>query len=1121
MVLSAVYIKGFKTFARPVRMPLTGGITAIVGPNGSGKSNITDAILFALGEGSPSLLRAGLMNDLIFSGADSLPPAGAAEVTLVMDNASGAISLPYEEVSLTRRISRGGETEYRINGARARLTDVRAVSGEAGLGRHSILRQGAVDAIVSGGAAACRNALEEAAGLGVFRRRRLAAARKLERAADRLESSSRLEAELSGQLRRIEVEAVAAREYREIEARYRQLSLAHLHRIVTRDLQQMRGRLAEIEEKVLALRARQESLDEERRRFAAEEKDLAGRLRLAEETIQGIENGSETLRIEALRAERVSLRLEGARDRGVDRSRLISRLQNELDEADSKVREMEGLIGGLKEEHSRRKEALASLEEHAAGLRARHAKVSQQRARLSADLGALRERRERLQGRLDAPDGLGDLELQRLGEMEEEVGSYSPEGLRIRGEALLGRLKKLRAAASERAAEANRRRGVLAALVGRTEAEIQALRTPEQAGETGGKRLHEILRPHPGYEAAVEAALGDLARGVLVQSLDEGLKFLSANETSGPAERIVVRLDAEKVSRNGSRPGKPLLECVEVLDTSFADALQRLLGGAYVLEGADDTTPNGVPKSGYDVAVTSDGLRFTRTSASRRAPDGDFARQTRLAEEERRLGTLKNRLGEELYDLRETASLASGQLGERNAEAEALASLASRTARAARLLASETVRRTRRTQATRERRATYETDLGAIEAQIQSAGERLHEVGEAERHTKEELDAAVSAVEPKYAEARETAGRLARTRTDLHGLRDHRARISRGISGLKNARTADETARRTLLARRAVEHARRLDDAARERLARLRLYRSEIARLQAESSRKRAGLAGEIGDVAGDLARSTSEATALAGELSRAEEAARAAEAEISEEWGATLEIARAATEALPETAKSDSERERARLARKLKTFGDVNLLAISQEGTLRERYEFVSVQRADAEEAATEIERIIQGVDGEIEARFEATFREVRRAFSEMVPRMLDGAAGELEVSEEGVEIGLRLKRRGWRPLRVLSGGERSLLALSFLFSIFLGRFGVQAGAAPGAFCMLDEAEAALDDLNLARFLAVVDSYRAHGQFLLVTHQKRTMAAADVLYGVSPDASGASVVVSKRLTGD
>src|SRR3712207_3979032 len=198
-------------------MPLEGGITAIVGPNGSGKSNITDAVLFALREQSPGVLRAGSMSELIFSGSATRPAAGAAEVTLVLANDSGEISLPYREVSVTRRISRTGETEYRINGTRARLQDVRAVAGEAGIGRHSILRQGAVDAIVAGGPTACRFALEEAAGLGVFRRRRLSASRRLEQAAAPPEESRQLETELANQLRRIESEATAAREYRELE----------------------------------------------------------------------------------------------------------------------------------------------------------------------------------------------------------------------------------------------------------------------------------------------------------------------------------------------------------------------------------------------------------------------------------------------------------------------------------------------------------------------------------------------------------------------------------------------------------------------------------------------------------------------------------------------------------------------------------------------------------------------------------------------------------------------------------------------------------------------------------------------------------------------------------------
>ncbi|HEX8291266.1 MAG TPA: AAA family ATPase, partial [Pyrinomonadaceae bacterium] len=288
-MLSAIYIKGFKTFARPVRMPLEGGITAIVGPNGSGKSNVTDAVLFALGEQSPGVLRAGAMGELIFSGSESLPAASAAEVTLVFDNASGEISLPYAEVSVTRRISRAGETEYRINGSRSRLADVRAVAGEASLGRHSILRQGAVDAIVAGGAAACRQALEEAAGLGVYRRRRISASRRLERADDQLEKSRQLEAELASQLRRIQTEAEAARRYRELESRFRELSLAHLYRVATRELGDLRDRLRDSEFGVRSLEETEREIRQRGEEIEGRLRDLAAGLGEAERRAEALE----------------------------------------------------------------------------------------------------------------------------------------------------------------------------------------------------------------------------------------------------------------------------------------------------------------------------------------------------------------------------------------------------------------------------------------------------------------------------------------------------------------------------------------------------------------------------------------------------------------------------------------------------------------------------------------------------------------------------------------------------------------------------------------------------------------------------------------------------------------
>src|SRR5215212_5369941 len=305
-------------------MPLEDGITSIVGPNGSGKSNITDAVLFALGEQSPGVLRAGAMGDVIFSGSETLPAASAAEVTLVLDNEEGGISLPYTEVSISRRISRAGETEYRINGSRTRLADVRAVAGEVGLGRHSILRQGAVDSIVAGGAAACRLALEEGAGLGVFRRRRVSASRRLEKANAQLERSRHLEAELEGQLRRIEREADAAREYREIEARYRELSLAHLYRIATRESDGLRLKLEGARAQAAKLAGREREIREEDSGLERRMRHLEDDLRQTESLLEALEDGAEDLRTAALRSDRNVLRLEAGRGRERERRLAIS-----------------------------------------------------------------------------------------------------------------------------------------------------------------------------------------------------------------------------------------------------------------------------------------------------------------------------------------------------------------------------------------------------------------------------------------------------------------------------------------------------------------------------------------------------------------------------------------------------------------------------------------------------------------------------------------------------------------------------------------------------------------------------------------------------------------------------
>ena len=1091
-MLSAIYIKGFKTFARPVRMPLEGGITAIVGPNGSGKSNVTDAVLFALGEQSPNVLRAGAMGELIFSGSESLPAASAAEVTLVFDNASGEISLPYAEVSVTRRISRAGETEYRINGSRSRLADVRAVAGEAGLGRHSILRQGAVDAIVAGGAAACRQALEEAAGLGVYRRRRVSASRRLERADDQLEKSRQLESELANQLRRIQTEAEAARRYRELESRYRKLSLAHLYRVATRELGGLREKRRDADSTVETLEASERSVRQRGEEIEGRLRELAASLGEAERRVEALEDATEDLRAENLRADRTLLRLESALGRRGERYAVLSQLREELDLTTRKLAGLEERSGSLAAERDAARQEARDRQRDADAARRKSSESGGERSRLAAELDRLRARLAGL-----GADGRASVSEEGLARLRRVVGEIGARG----GDGPGDRVRDLASGATGALGRAeacfegvSRRRGELAAAVGRAESRVRRLRAAEPASE--GTRLYEVVRPRPGFEAAVEAALGDHGAGVLAENLDEGVRLLSETDP------VALRLDAEHAGGDG--PGRPLLECVEVLDGRYAGAVERLLGGIFVV----DHPAEGANLNGH-VAVTTDGLRLTRTSVSMKSTAGNFAREARLASELDLLEALKNGPGGTLYDLRDGIQTASERLAAVSEDLQVLRGLHERTLRARRSLDSDAGRRLAAAEGARRRLLARELEAGEISGRISDTERSLSEAQKTAASDRDASDRATTAVEAARAAAADLDRRLRSLRAAISDGKNRQNALSGRLR--KASATGGEAPDE--LAKRAADLSTSLLATVRERRSGLRRARAELSETHRRVSEERSQLSRRAVEVAGELATARAEAARFAEEVARAEAASEGSAEEIQTEWASTLDAARAEADKHPE----DTEAERQTLARRLKRFGDVNLLALSQEEHLRERHEFVAAQRADAEEAATELSRIIQSVDREIEVRFSATFGRVRGAFGEIVPKMLAGASGTLDLSEEGVEVGIRLGRKGWRPLRVLSGGERALLALSFLFSIFLSR----PTGGSGAFCILDEAEAALDDVNLARFLSVVDSHRSGGQYLLVTHQKRTMAAADVLYGVVQDASGATTVVSKRLQGE
>lgn len=1078
-------------------MPLEDGITAIVGPNGSGKSNVTDAVLFALGEQSPGLLRAGSMGGLIFSGSDSLAAAAAAEVTLVLDNESGTISLPYAEVSVSRRISRGGDTEYRINGSRARLSDVRSVAGEAGMGRHSILRQGAVDSIVSGGAAACRLALEEAAGLGVYRRRRLSASRRLEQADTQLEQSRQLESELSVQLLRIEREATAAREYRELEARYRGLSLAHLYRVAMKGLEDRRNQLSEAEAKVAKLVEQEAAQKQEETTLEPEIREREAEIRRLEKVLERLEDLSEGLQAESGRTERALFRTESQRGGEGERARVTAQLKQELQKVSQALESLEREASSLEKEHGESKAQVSHLQREREKARRDYSDAEGRERRLSVRLEKLRARRDQR----EIPEPVLEVdEITSLKSLTEKVLAASAETTGDGVERLRRSLRERRTALQEKTSEISRRRGTLEAALRRCKSRIEALQKVETSGENV-TRLQEIIRARPGFETAVEAAIGETGKGILAQDVAEGMRLLSTTE------RVALRLDAAKIEARERPPGKPLFECLEVVDDGYTEVVERLLDGIYVVDEPADNAPS----NGY-VVVTRDGLRLTRTSVSRRNAEGSFVREARLTGERKRLASLEREPGLMLDGLQGNVDDFSGRVRDLDGDLNRISEIRARTERAAASISREAGRRSGRASSVRARMLERERSAGVLEQEITTVTQESKELEQTVGQNRTKLEAASEAAGSALEEFEALDRRLSTLRNAISAGKRRSTAISAELKKIEGVSEGivDRVGR---CAFRTSEAAQALAANLRERRLKLRSRRSGCAETLRGFSEQRNTLSKRSAELAGDLATARAAATRLSEDLERDEQLASDAAEEIQAEWGATPESAQEESERQPDSL----EPERQRLARKIKRFGDVNLLALSQESQLRERHEFIATQRADAEAAASELNRIILDVDGEIETRFAETFGRVQGAFREIVPRMLSEASGRMELSEEGVEIRLRLGRRGWRSLNVLSGGERALLALSFLFSIFLSR----PNESSAAFCMLDEAEAALDDVNLARFLAVVDSYRSSGQFILVTHQKRTMAAADVLYGVTQDASGATVVVSKRLTGE
>src|SRR4051812_48780183 len=1042
MHLRSIALKGFKSFPDRTKLDFTPGVSVIVGPNGSGKSNVTDAVLWALGEQSPLAVRGQTMQDVIFAGGHGLPSRSAAEVEVVIDNGDGGLPSEFSEISIVRRLDRSGEGEYRLNGARCRLVDVIDALSDTGLGKemHSVVSQGRVEAIIHSKPRDRRLLIEEAAGLGKHRKRRRRAQLKLERTQDNLARALDVEREARSRLRPLKRQAEAA----EVHARIERQSLEARLELARDALGSSARELASAEEAAAAARA---DRDEAERELTA----VAERRSAAEEAFAAQSRVREALsgRVHAARSafERIGMRLERARD--VSRAATDAAARREV--------ELEALLAAEREAPPPDAGAgrIAEIEAELAALASdRSRRLEEQLAELSAELEAVRARHATAAGVVAG----------RRSELEQ--AEQAAEAARSRR------------ADADRALESARRE---AATTGAELATVnQYLRT---AGEApgGARSLADTLGVEPGYEQAVAAVLGPLLSAGLVDDLAAGERLLGAARDGGSA--LLPREPGGRASKPPVPGAVPLLSVVKTEHES-------LLADTWLMDSLDD-----LPAGFTGTAVTRSGrVLFGATGELRQAPAGG----------ERRVLEQRNRR-EELIAASERAAIAEAEA----AKAAEAASTGVSEAFAAREEAEGVLRAAVREldeAAEAVRRAEW-----VIERRREAPDEGPGAVRQAELAA--ELRAERRLAEQAAREHAERVRRIEWVRARVSADRELAAMAERAGAALEAAQVAVGPRREQLAAELEADEA-----SGEATAAELRACAAEEARLQ--SSLRSASESVTVAEV-------------RAQQLRDAAAEARSELARLAEALGFDLDAPEAAPlgEPLEEEQRAELTGRVERLARRREQLGPVNPLAQQEYEEAVAHVEELETQREDLESALAELEGLIRDTDKRIRQAFEETYEAAARNFEETVAHLFPGGRGRLrlvqpdgprpvlggdevpesdEETEPGVEIEVTPAGNAMKRLSLMSGGEKSLVALAFLFAVFLAR--------PCPFYILDEVEAALDDANIDRFLQLVCQFSDRAQFIVVTHQKRTMDAADVLYGVSMGGNGVSKVVSRKL---
>ena len=1167
MYFKRLEIFGFKSFADKIIIDFEPGITCIVGPNGCGKTNIVDAIRWVLGEQSARQLRAGKMEDIIFNGSRTRKPLGIAEVSLSLDNSQNILPIEYREVTVTRRLFRSGESEYYINKTPCRLKDITELFLDTGMGTdtYSLMEEKKINFILNSKPEERRTIFEEVAGVMKYKWRKEEALRKLESTQANLMRLSDIIAEVKRQINSLDYQARKARQYQKYKE---ELKLFEIRRLL-RNYTKLKEESTRGEENLGSLSSQVERLNSECKQKENSTLQLRLQLKEKEEGLVKIQRELFSISSEISRFEdRLLWRKERMEEIEGERAQLMEQIENSsnkiilLDEKISQTeKESEKLVKQLEEievAFSSKEKILrtlterlvhlsGSLEERKEALVELMNKTAHTRNRLISlelDRKSLISRKEKL-----------NTEEKRKGKdreiLEREISSKKEE-LEREKEGLAKIEEKNNLLVKEKESFVEKIKQTVNR-VNELQQKYNLKTSLQSSSKLSGKEtlVEEILsRGFPGIYGTVESLISfpPEYEAVLERFLGERLQYLVCEDTES-ALRVIEYLKREKKGYltflpikelPASNPGPvvprevigtPLLEKVKY-ENKYRKVMEFLLGNVFLVDSLTQVEGNDMRSRQSDeimgkeiVYITKEGdiltssgilsggswesLKDEKKEISQLKKELDEGIAERLKLEEK-LSDLNNQL-ERNYAFFQKAQVTIAQLSEAISQKE---ELKKRLDSEISLLIDEQniIEKDISTGATdfeqlSEDLKAGETSLRDIQEIIKELEKNLHSVAEQEKEEKEkfiELKVLKTQLEEKELNLQSEKSHLENEREDLLNLIAQRqetlANLESKVTGIEEVKVSGEKEISSLS-----ESQNKLEI----ELRKLEEEKEKINQKLQEEETVWEHKKSELSKIQADLTQERINSNRLSLGLNQINE-------KLTEEFNLSLDEALQMVSQSPSYTSEDYEGDIEKLKQKIETMGPVNLAAPEEYEKLEQRYKFLKSQEDDLIKSSDDLRQVISKIDATTRANFKKTFISVQRNFQKVFTQLFEGGESDLvltneaELLETGVDIVAQPPGKKLQNISLLSGGEKALCAIALLFALFMVK--------PSPFCILDEVDAPLDDANLQRFTGLLKEFVNKAQFIIVTHNKKTMEMSDVLYGITMEEFGVSKLISVKF---